>query len=86
MTEAARRVRQLEEFVLTRRALSALSEEQEEAILEEMDDLWLKMTEEERKVYKQRCSSMHPKRPGIHCTCLTKDHVGRHSNGRYHWE
>ena len=33
-----------------------------------------------------RCSSMHPKRPGVQCTCRTDDHVGRHVNGRYHWE
>ena len=54
MTEAARRVRQLEEFVLTRRALSTLSEEREDAILEEMDELWLQMTEEERKEINRR--------------------------------
>jgi hypothetical protein len=33
-----------------------------------------------------RCSSMHPKRPGVQCTCSSDDHVGRHVNGRYHWE
>ena len=48
MSDAAVSYENLEARILRGRALGILPEETEDVILEEMDELWLAMTEEER--------------------------------------
>lgn len=58
MNDAAQRYIRLEEQILEGRALGTLDEETEDTLLEEMDDLWLEMTEEDREWANQRAQKM----------------------------
>lgn len=58
MTDAAFRYGQLEQLILRGRALQTLPEDEEDALLEQMDILWLRMAPAERDACNERAEVM----------------------------
>lgn len=58
MNDAAQRYVRLEEQILEARALGTLDGEVEDALLEEMDDLWLEMSQEDHEQANRRAERM----------------------------
>lgn len=56
MTSAASQYEELQKSILRGRALGTLPEEAEDSLLEQMDDLWWEMTEEERREADRRAA------------------------------